>query len=69
MWDKADADGKAGLLKLGTQFHVADPAMMTNLHAKLDPMTAEWLAKAKKKGVDGKAALDYFIAQVKANEK
>ena len=69
MWDKADAGGKAGLLKLGTQFHVADAAMMKNLHAKLDPMTAEWLAKAKKKGVDGKAALDYFVAQVKANEK
>ncbi len=69
MWDKADADGKAGLLKLGTQFHVADATMMKDLHAKLDPMTAEWIAKAKEKGVDGKAALDYFIAQVKANEK
>jgi len=69
MWDKADADGKAGLLKLGTEFHVADAAMVKDLHAKLDPMTAEWIAKAKEKGVDGKAALDYFIAQVKANEK
>jgi TRAP-type C4-dicarboxylate transport system substrate-binding protein len=69
MWDKADADGKKGLLKLGTQFHVASPAMMKSLHSKLDSMTAEWFAKAKKKGVDGKAALNYFEAQVKAAEK
>jgi TRAP-type C4-dicarboxylate transport system substrate-binding protein len=67
MWDKADAQGKAGLLKLGTEFTVANPTMMKNLHAKLDGMTAEWVAKAKKKGVDGQAALDYYIAQVKAN--
>jgi TRAP-type C4-dicarboxylate transport system substrate-binding protein len=69
MWDKADADGKKGLLKLGTQFHVASPAMMKDLHGKLDSMTAEWIAKANKKGVDGKAALAYFEAQVKANAK
>lgn len=69
MWDKADAGGKAGLLKLGTKFHVADAAMIKSLHAKLDPMTAEWIAKAKKKGVDGKAALNYFEEQVKAASK
>jgi len=69
MWDKADAAGKAGLLKLGTHFSTASPTMMKNLHAKLDSMTAEWIAKAKAKGVDGKAALAYFIAQVKANSK
>ena len=69
MWDKADADGKTGLLKLGTKFHVASPAMMKDLHGKLDSMTGEWIAKAKKKGVDGNAALDYFEAQVKAAAK
>lgn len=69
MWDKADAEGRAGLIKLGTEFTTASPAMMKDLHAKLDPMTAEWIARAKKKGVDGKAALAYFIAQVKANSK
>ena len=69
MWDKADADGKAGLIKLGTEFHTASPAMMKDLHAKLDGMTAEWIAKANKKGVDGKAALAYYIAEVKAASK
>jgi TRAP-type C4-dicarboxylate transport system substrate-binding protein len=69
MWDKADADGKAGLLKLGTEFTVANPTMMKNLHGKLDSMTDEWIAKAKAKGVDGKAALAYYIEQVKANAK
>ena len=66
MWDKADADGKAGLVKLGTEFTVANPTMMKDLHGKLDSMTEEWIARAKGKGVDGKAALDYYIAQVKA---
>jgi TRAP-type C4-dicarboxylate transport system substrate-binding protein len=69
MWDKADADGKAGLIKLGTTFTTASPAMMKELHAKLDYMTDEWIEATKKKGVDGRAALDYFIAQVKANSK
>lgn len=70
MWDKADADGKAGLLKLGTTFTTASPEMMKNLHAKLDGMTAEWIAKAnKERGVDGKAALAYFEQEVKANAK
>jgi len=69
MWDKADADGKAGLLKLGTEFTEASPAMMKDLHAKLDSMTNEWIEKANKKGVDGKAALAYYIEQVKAASK
>jgi TRAP-type C4-dicarboxylate transport system substrate-binding protein len=69
MWDKADADGKAGLMKLGTQFTTANPEMMKSLHAKLDSMTQEWIEKANKKGVDGKAALAYYIEQVKAASK
>jgi TRAP-type C4-dicarboxylate transport system substrate-binding protein len=69
MWDKADADGKAGLIKLGTQFTTASPAMMKDLHAKLDSMTQEWIDKANKKGVDGKAALAYYVEQVKAASK
>jgi TRAP-type C4-dicarboxylate transport system substrate-binding protein len=69
MWDKADAEGKAGLIKLGTEFTVANDTMMKNLHGKLDSMTQEWIAKADAKHVDGKAALAYFIAQVKANAK
>ena len=67
MWDKADAAGKAGLIKLGTTFTTANPTMMKNLHAKLDPMTGEWIAAANKRGIDAKAALDYFEQQVKAN--
>jgi len=66
MWDKADAEGKTGLIKLGTEFTVANDAMMKDLHAKLDSMTQEWIAKANAKHVDGKAALAYYIEQVKA---
>ena len=66
MWDSADADGKAHLIKDGTSFSVANAQMMSALHAKLDFLRGEWVAKAKKKGVDGEAALAYFSGQVKA---
>ena len=69
MWDKADADGRAALIKLGTTFTTASPEMMKALHGKLDSMTQEWIDKASKKGVDGKAALAYYIEQVKAAAK
>lgn len=69
MWDKADADGRAELIKLGTTFTTASPEMMKALHAKLDSMTQEWIDKAGKKGVDGKAALAYYVEQVKAAAK
>lgn len=69
MWDSADADGKAHLIKDGTSFSVANAQMMSALHAKLDFLRGEWVAKAKKKGVDGEAALAYFSGQVKALAK
>ncbi len=65
MWDKADADGRAALIKLGTTFTTADAAMIKAMHAKLDSMEDEWLAKAKAKNVDGKAAQDYYYAEIK----
>ena len=36
MWDKADADGRAALIKGGTTFTTADAAMMKAMHAKLE---------------------------------
>ena len=66
---KADAEGRAELIKLGTTFTTASPEMMKALHAKLDSMTQEWIDKAGKKGVDGKAALAYYVQQVKAAAK
>jgi TRAP-type C4-dicarboxylate transport system substrate-binding protein len=69
MWDSADADGKANLIKSGTVFTVASDAMMKELQAKLGPMKAEWIAKAKAKNVDGAAALAFYEAQVKELSK
>jgi TRAP-type C4-dicarboxylate transport system substrate-binding protein len=69
MWDKADAAGRVGLIKGGTTFTTADAAMIKAMHAKLDPMEDAWLAKAKAKGVDGKAAQDYFYAEIKKLKK
>jgi len=69
MWDKADAEGKDALTKGGTSFSTASPELMAELHSKLDHMTADWIAKAGKKNVDGKAALAYFTEQVQALKK
>lgn len=69
MWDTADAEGKVGLIKGGTNFTVANEATMKDLRAKIDHFEPDWIAKAKAKGVDGKAALDYFKEQVKSLSK
>jgi TRAP-type C4-dicarboxylate transport system substrate-binding protein len=66
MWDSADAKGKAGLIKGGTAFSAPSAQMMADLHAKLDGLQSEWVAKAQKKGVDGRAALAYFREQIKS---
>jgi hypothetical protein len=42
---------------------------MKDLHGKLDHMEGDWIKKASAKGVDGKAALDYFKDQVKSLKK
>jgi TRAP-type C4-dicarboxylate transport system substrate-binding protein len=69
MWDSADADGKENLIKGGTAFTVASDQMMAELNARLGGMQVEWIAKAAKKGIDGRAALDYFKEQVRALKK
>jgi TRAP-type C4-dicarboxylate transport system substrate-binding protein len=69
MWDKADSEGKTALIKGGTTFAVANDATMSALKAKLGDMEAAWIEKAKAKGVDGKAALDYYKEQIKELSK
>jgi TRAP-type C4-dicarboxylate transport system substrate-binding protein len=69
MWDSADADGKENLKKGGTSFTVASEPMMADLNSRLGNMQADWIAKAAKKGIDGKAALDYFKEQIQALKK
>ncbi len=69
MWDSADATGKAALIKGGTSFSAPSAQMMADLHAKLDHLQTDWIAKAQKKSVDGNAALTYFKEQIRSLKK
>ncbi len=66
VWDAADAPGIALAKKSGVKVSTASAAMRDQIRAKLDGIHGAWAAAADKKGVDGKAALAYFAAQLKA---
>ncbi|MBI1622427.1 TRAP transporter substrate-binding protein [Aquamicrobium zhengzhouense] len=62
--DQADAESRAKMEAAGTQFLVADDAFVADLKEKLASMEASWIETADKTGIDGRAALEYFRAQV-----
>ena len=41
-------------------------SVQAELHARLDSIRDDWAAAADKQGIDGKAALAYFGAQIEA---
>jgi TRAP-type C4-dicarboxylate transport system substrate-binding protein len=64
VWDQINAKGDVTMKAAGVQLTDADAAFMADLHKLLDPIEATWLKDAEKKGVDGKAALAYFKAEI-----
>ena len=42
---------------------------MAEVRAAAEPIVADWIQKAEAKGVDGKAALDFYISEVKKLER
>ncbi len=67
IWDAQEAKATPALKKAGVQIDTADAKMMAAFHKVMDPIVAEWVAKAKKKGVDGAAALKMYEAEVAKN--
>lgn len=67
IWDAQEAKATPELRKAGVKIVTASPAMMATFHKVMDPITAEWIAKAKKKGVDGAAALKMYKEEVAKN--
>ena len=65
VWDKINTRGTEIMKTSGVQITTADAAFMADLHKLLDPIEAEWVTAATKKGVDGKAALAFFKAEIK----
>jgi len=56
-WDAADIAGKALAIKAGNSFRKTPVAEFARWRAKVQPMYDEWIAKANKAGLNGKALI------------
>ena len=70
-WDAADQKGLEGLQKAGVKIVKADAAMLAEVQKRSAPIIDDWVKKASAKGVDARAALEEFRAELKkvAQEK
>ena len=64
-WDAADQKGLEGLQKAGVKIIKADAAMLAEVQKRSAPIIDDWVKKAGAKGVNAKAALDEFRAELK----
>lgn len=63
VWDGGDRLAKAFYDKTGVKSVTASPAFVKELQGKLSVLEQQWIALAKSKGIDGKAALAYLRAE------
>jgi TRAP-type C4-dicarboxylate transport system substrate-binding protein len=64
-WDNADQKGLDALKKASVKIVRADPAFVAEVHKRSAPIIEDWIKKAGAKGVNAKAALDEFRAEIK----
>jgi TRAP-type transport system periplasmic protein len=64
-WDAADEKGLEGLKKAGVKIVKADPALLAEVQKRSAPIIDDWVKKASAKGVNAKAALAEFRAELK----
>ena len=64
-WDTADQKGLEGLQKAGVKIVKADKALIAEVEKRSAPIIDEWIKAASAKGVDAKAALAEFRAELK----
>lgn len=63
-WDAADVNAPDNLRKLGVKVFNASPAFVADLRKAWQPMHQGWIEGANKLGIDGKAAYEFFRAEV-----
>ncbi len=68
-WDTADDKGLAQLKKSGVKIVNADKAFVAEVRKRSAPIVDDWIKKASAKGVDAKAALGEFRAELKKLSK
>lgn len=64
-WDKLNADGRDAAIKAGAEIVPASPALTAALDTLTAKFEADYVAEAKSVGIDGRAVLDFFKAEVK----
>jgi TRAP-type C4-dicarboxylate transport system substrate-binding protein len=67
-----DADTSAAIAEVkkdGMSIIPESPELRDRLRARLAFVTDRWIKEAQKRGVDGRAALDYFIAEARSAGK
>jgi TRAP-type transport system periplasmic protein len=64
-WDAADQRGLDALKKANTKIVRADPAFVAEVQKRSAPIIDDWVKKAGAKGVNAKAVLDEFRAEIK----
>lgn len=64
-WDTADRRGFEALKKANVRIVNADPALQAEVQKRSAPIIDDWIKKASAKGVNAKAALDEFRAELK----
>ena len=64
-WDTADQKGLDALKKSGVKIVAADKALVAEVQKRSAPIIDDWIKKASAKGVDAKAILAEFRAELK----
>jgi TRAP-type C4-dicarboxylate transport system substrate-binding protein len=64
-WDNADRVGLDALKKAGANIVQADAAMQAEAKKRSGPIIEDWIKKASAKGVNARAILDEFHAELK----
>ena len=64
-WDRADKVGRDALQKAGGAIVQASPAMTAEAKKRSAPIIDEWIKQASAKGINAKAVLDEFHAELK----
>jgi len=68
-WDTADQKGLDGLKKAGVKIVQADKALRAEVAKRSAPIIDDWIKKASAKGVNAKAVLAEFRAELKKLSK
>lgn len=68
VYDDLEVKARADAAASGIRFHRASDAFAQDLRRHSAPLIEAWLADAAKLSVNGKEALDFYIAQARANQ-